>query len=132
MGTTRGARAEPPPAEASDWSAVDLRRGAIRIHDRQYCALPADSPVAFLWKWGHPVPSARSARQVQKGWDMNRTHSSSRREARTTRLLRDTRGATMVEYAVLLFMILVVAAAVYRQVGKNVRMSGDKTTAAFQ
>jgi len=38
----------------------------------------------------------------------------------------------MVEYAVLLFMILVVAAAVYRQVGKQVRMSGDKTTAAFQ
>ena len=38
----------------------------------------------------------------------------------------------MVEYAVLLFMILVVAAAVYRQGGKQVRMSGDKTTAAFQ
>jgi Flp pilus assembly pilin Flp len=51
---------------------------------------------------------------------------------RSSRLLRDTRGATMVEYAILLFLILVVAAAVYRQVGKNVRMSGDKTTAAFQ
>jgi Flp pilus assembly pilin Flp len=37
----------------------------------------------------------------------------------------------MVEYALLLFMVLVVAAAVYRQVGKNVRMSGDKTAAAF-
>lgn len=55
-----------------------------------------------------------------------------RRAALATKLLRDTRGATMVEYAVLLFMIIVVAAAVYRQVGKNVRMSGDKATAAFQ
>ena len=64
-------------------------------------------------------------------WDMSQ--SQTRRIVRaSTRLLRDTRGATMVEYAVLLFMILIVAAAVYRQVGKNVRMSGDKTTAAFQ
>ena len=62
-------------------------------------------------------------------WDMTLTKSHSRKAAR---LLRDTRGATMVEYAVLLFMILIVATAVYRQVGKQVRMSGDKTTAAFQ
>lgn len=55
-----------------------------------------------------------------------------RRTARVARLLRDTRGATMVEYAILLFLILVVAAVVYRQVGKDVRMSGDKTTAQFQ
>ena len=51
---------------------------------------------------------------------------------RAARLLSDTRGATMVEYAILLFLVLVVAATVYRQVGKNVRMAGDKTTAAFQ
>lgn len=60
---------------------------------------------------------------------MPRTKPS--RSSRATRLLRDTRGATMVEYAVLLFLVLVVAAAVYRQVGKNVRMSGDKAAAAF-
>ena len=60
-------------------------------------------------------------------WDMSRTKAL---RERSTQLLRDTRGATMVEYAILLFLILVVAAAVYRQVGKNVRMSGDKTAAA--
>lgn len=61
---------------------------------------------------------------------MSRTKPS-RSVSRATRLLRDTRGATMVEYAVLLFLVLVVAAGVYRQVGKNVRMSGDKAAAAF-
>ena len=50
---------------------------------------------------------------------------------RFTKLVRDKRGATMVEYAILLFLVLVVAAAVYRQVGKNVRKSGDMTAAQF-
>jgi Flp pilus assembly pilin Flp len=47
------------------------------------------------------------------------------------RLVRDQRGATMVEYAILLFVILVAAAAVYRQVGKGVRKAGDMTLQQF-
>ncbi len=47
------------------------------------------------------------------------------------KLVADKRGASMVEYSLLLFLVLVVAAVVYKQVGKNVRMAGDKTAAAF-
>jgi Flp pilus assembly pilin Flp len=47
------------------------------------------------------------------------------------KLARDQRGATMVEYAILLFLVLVVAAAVYRSVGKKVRQSGDMTAQQF-
>ena len=45
--------------------------------------------------------------------------------------IKDKRGATMVEYAILLFLVLVVAAAVYRSVGKKVRESGDMTAQQF-
>lgn len=37
----------------------------------------------------------------------------------------------MVEYALLLFLVLVIGAVVYRQVGKNVRSAGDMTAAQF-
>lgn len=37
----------------------------------------------------------------------------------------------MVEYAILLFLILVLAAAIYKEVGKKVRLAGDKTAVAF-
>jgi Flp pilus assembly pilin Flp len=47
------------------------------------------------------------------------------------RLVRDRRGATMVEYAILLFLVLVTASAVYKTVGKKTREAGDKTTAQF-
>ena len=50
---------------------------------------------------------------------------------RFRKLVRDQRGATMVEYAILLFLVLVVAAAVYRSVGKKVRQSGDMTAQQF-
>ncbi len=53
------------------------------------------------------------------------------RENKFRRLVRDRRGATMVEYAILLFLVLVVAAAVYRSVGKKVRESGDMTAQQF-
>jgi Flp pilus assembly pilin Flp len=48
-----------------------------------------------------------------------------------TKLLKDNKGATMVEYAILLFLILVLAAAIYKQVGTKVKDSGDKTQQAF-
>jgi Flp pilus assembly pilin Flp len=48
-----------------------------------------------------------------------------------TRLVKDTKGATMVEYAILLFLILVVAAVVYKAVGNKVKDAGDKTQAQF-
>jgi Flp pilus assembly pilin Flp len=47
-------------------------------------------------------------------------------------LRRDTRGATIVEYAMLLFLILLIATAAFRQVGKDTRKSGDMTAAQFQ
>jgi|SwirhirootsSR2_FD_contig_91_848639_length_479_multi_3_in_0_out_0_2 Flp pilus assembly pilin Flp len=47
-------------------------------------------------------------------------------------LLKDNKGATMVEYAILLFLILVLAAAIYKQVGQKVQASGQSTQAAFQ
>jgi Flp pilus assembly pilin Flp len=50
---------------------------------------------------------------------------------RFKRLVRDQRGATMVEYAILLFLVLVVAGAVFRSVGRKVRQSGDMTAQQF-
>ncbi|WP_146650974.1 Flp family type IVb pilin [Labilithrix luteola] len=38
------------------------------------------------------------------------------------------RGATMVEYALLIIAIMVLAAAAYRSLGKSVRKNGDKAT----
>jgi len=37
----------------------------------------------------------------------------------------------MVEYAILLFLVLVTASVVYKNVGKKTREAGDKTTAQF-
>jgi Flp pilus assembly pilin Flp len=48
-----------------------------------------------------------------------------------TKLIKDNKGATMVEYAILLFLILVVAAVVYKAVGNKVKDAGDKTQAQF-
>lgn len=47
-----------------------------------------------------------------------------------TKLIQDKKGATMVEYAILLFLILVIAAVVYKNVGQSV--SGAGTSAANQ
>ena len=47
------------------------------------------------------------------------------------RLLRDTRGATMVEYALMLFLILVVAGAAVSTLGKTSRSGIDHATGAF-
>lgn len=48
------------------------------------------------------------------------------------KLWHDRRGTTMVEYAMLLFLVLVIAAAVFRVVGKDTRQAGDMTAAQFQ
>ena len=53
------------------------------------------------------------------------------KSTRFHKLLADKRGATMVEYAILLFLILVLAAGIYKEVGKKVRESGDKTAGSF-
>ena len=37
----------------------------------------------------------------------------------------------MVEYALLLFLVLVIASVVYREVGKKVRQAGDMTAQQF-
>jgi len=47
------------------------------------------------------------------------------------RALRATRGATMVEYSLLLFLILCVAFLAFQTLGKRTRLATDKATAAF-
>jgi Flp pilus assembly pilin Flp len=51
--------------------------------------------------------------------------------SKARRLMADKRGASMVEYALLLFLILVIASTVYGMLGKKVRMAGDMATAQF-
>ncbi len=46
-------------------------------------------------------------------------------------LVKDKRGATMVEYAILLFLILVIASVVYKQVGSKVSGAGQSAAAQF-
>lgn len=48
-----------------------------------------------------------------------------------TKLIKNNKGATMVEYAILLALILVIAAAVYKAVGTNVQKAGQDTSAQF-
>ena len=45
--------------------------------------------------------------------------------------LSDRKGATIVEYALLLFLVLVIAASVFRVLGKNTREATDKAAAQF-
>jgi len=47
------------------------------------------------------------------------------------RLLRGTRGASMVEYALLLFLILVMAFLAFQTLGKSTRQATDKATMTF-
>lgn len=47
------------------------------------------------------------------------------------RVLRETRGATMVEYSLLLFLILCVAFLAFQTLGKSTRQATDKATMAF-
>ena len=46
-------------------------------------------------------------------------------------MIRDEEGATMVEYAILLFLILVIAAVVYKSVGKSVSTAGTSAAGQF-
>jgi Flp pilus assembly pilin Flp len=48
-----------------------------------------------------------------------------------TKLIQDKRGATMVEYAILLFLILVIAAVVYKSVGQSVSGAGQSAASQF-
>jgi Flp pilus assembly pilin Flp len=48
-----------------------------------------------------------------------------------SKLLADKKGATMVEYAILLFLILVIAAVVYKSVGKSVSTAGTSAYGQF-
>jgi Flp pilus assembly pilin Flp len=43
------------------------------------------------------------------------------------RMTKGSRGATMVEYALLLFLVLVTAAAVWHNIGPKVRDAGQRT-----
>jgi hypothetical protein len=48
------------------------------------------------------------------------------------RMLRDRRGAGIAEYALLLFLIVVIAAVTYRVMGQRVGRAGNKTNQEFQ
>ncbi len=47
-------------------------------------------------------------------------------------MLRDRRGVGVAEYALLLFLMAVLAAVVFRYMGKNVKHAGNKTEEQFQ
>jgi len=47
------------------------------------------------------------------------------------RLVADSRGASMVEYALMLFLILVVASAAITVLGKTTRFGTDSATEGF-
>ncbi len=47
-------------------------------------------------------------------------------------MLRDRRGAGVAEYALLLFLIIVIAAVTYRVMGQRVGRAGNKTNQEFQ
>jgi len=49
-----------------------------------------------------------------------------------SKLIGDKKGATMVEYAILLFLILVIAAIVYKKVGSSVSGAGQSASQQFQ
>lgn len=51
--------------------------------------------------------------------------------SKASQLIKDKKGATMVEYAILLFLILVIAAAIYRSVGSSVSGAGASAGAQF-
>ncbi len=47
------------------------------------------------------------------------------------KLLKGTHGASMVEYALLLFLIVVVAYVAFQKLGKSTRLGADKADVAF-
>ena len=48
-----------------------------------------------------------------------------------SQLIKDKRGATMVEYAILLFLVLVIAAAIFRYLGSSVSQAAGSATSQF-
>lgn len=44
------------------------------------------------------------------------------------KFLKDTKGATMVEYALMLFAVLIVAAVAMKSIGPKVSQAGQSTT----
>jgi Flp pilus assembly pilin Flp len=53
------------------------------------------------------------------------------KSSKFSKLLKDKKGATMVEYAILLFLILVLAAAIYKKVGQSVCTAGSSAANSF-
>jgi len=47
-------------------------------------------------------------------------------------MLRDRRGVGVAEYALMLFLVVLMAAVVFRYMGKNVKHAGNKTEEQFQ
>jgi Flp pilus assembly pilin Flp len=48
------------------------------------------------------------------------------------KLFKDTKGATMVEYAILLALILVIAAAMFKALGTQVNTAAQKAGTSFK
>ncbi len=51
---------------------------------------------------------------------------------RARRVLRDRRGLGVAEYALMLFLVIVIAAVGFRFIGKSVKHAGNKTEEQFQ
>ncbi len=47
----------------------------------------------------------------------------------TRKFLKDSKGASMVEYALLLFAVLIIAAAAVKTIGPQVKKAGNDSTA---
>jgi len=62
---------------------------------------------------------------------MNRLSLDRSRPPRLASLLGDSRGASMVEYALMLFLILVVAAVAVSTLGKTTRSAVDHAEISF-
>lgn len=53
------------------------------------------------------------------------------KSSKFSKLVKDKRGATMVEYAILLFLILVIAAAIFKTLGQSVCGAGSSSVGQF-
>jgi Flp pilus assembly pilin Flp len=62
---------------------------------------------------------------------MNKSIKLTKKTNKLNKLIKDNRGATMVEYALMLFLILVLAYVGFQTLGSKVKDSATSATSAF-
>lgn len=75
---------------------------------------PSYGEVSVMLRSSHPSPRSLPSLQSARALGGSRARR---------------RGATMVEYALLIVAIMVLAAGAYRELGKRTRMNSDKASA---